>query len=72
MDGAAAERGEARAEDRSRVDEIAVGDDALGKRRTGLGHVGFDETIGKIMLFGSILLALFGFYWMKKTIEIDI
>jgi tight adherence protein B len=32
----------------------------------------FDETIGKIMLFGSILLALFGFYWMKKTIEVDI
>jgi tight adherence protein B len=32
----------------------------------------FDKTIGKIMLIGSILLALFGFYWMKKTIEIDI
>jgi hypothetical protein len=24
------------------------------------------------MLIGSILLALFGFYWMKKTIEVDI
>jgi tight adherence protein B len=32
----------------------------------------FEETIGKIMLFGSILLAFFGFWWMKKTIEIDI
>jgi tight adherence protein B len=32
----------------------------------------FDETIGKVMLIGSILLALFGFYWMKKIIEIDI
>jgi tight adherence protein B len=32
----------------------------------------FDETIGKIMLGGSILLAGFGFYWMKKMIEIDI
>ena len=32
----------------------------------------FEETIGKIMLGGSILLALFGFWWMKKTIEIDI
>jgi tight adherence protein B len=32
----------------------------------------FDKTIGKIMLFGSIALAGFGFYWMKKMIEIDI
>jgi tight adherence protein B len=32
----------------------------------------FEETAGKIMLVGSILLALFGFYWMKKTIEVDI
>ncbi|MEQ1785629.1 MAG: type II secretion system F family protein [Acidimicrobiales bacterium] len=32
----------------------------------------FDKTIGKIMLIGSILLAFFGFYWMKKTIEVDI
>lgn len=32
----------------------------------------FDTTVGKIMLSGSILLALFGFWWMKKTIEIDI
>jgi tight adherence protein B len=32
----------------------------------------FDETIGRIMLFGSILLAFVGFYWMKKTIEIDV
>jgi Flp pilus assembly protein TadB len=32
----------------------------------------FDKTIGKVMLVGSILLAVFGFYWMKKMIEIDI
>jgi tight adherence protein B len=32
----------------------------------------FEETIGKILLGGSILLAFFGFYWMKKTIEVDI
>jgi tight adherence protein B len=32
----------------------------------------FEETLGKIMLFGSILLAGFGFWWMKKTIEVDI
>ena len=32
----------------------------------------FDKTVGKIMLAGSILLAFFGFYWMKKTIEIDV
>ncbi len=32
----------------------------------------FDKTIGKIMLGGSILLAVLGFYWMKKMVEIDI
>jgi tight adherence protein B len=32
----------------------------------------FHTTTGKIMLFGSVGLALFGFWWMKKTIEIDI
>jgi tight adherence protein B len=32
----------------------------------------FEETIGKFLLGGSIFLALFGFWWMKKTIEIDI
>jgi tight adherence protein B len=32
----------------------------------------FDKTIGKILLFGSILLAFVGFWWMKKTIEVDI
>jgi tight adherence protein B len=32
----------------------------------------FDKTVGNFMLGGSILLAFFGFYWMKKTIEIDI
>lgn len=32
----------------------------------------FDETIGKVLLGGSVGLMLFGFWWMKKTIEIDI
>jgi tight adherence protein B len=32
----------------------------------------FEETAGNIMLGGSVLLAFFGFWWMKKTIEIDI
>jgi tight adherence protein B len=31
-------------------------------------HDGF----GQVLLIGSVLLALVGFYWMKKTIEIDI
>jgi tight adherence protein B len=32
----------------------------------------FDKTIGNIMLVGSLILAGVGFYWMKKTIDIDI
>lgn len=32
----------------------------------------FEETLGKFLLGGSVLLALLGFWWMKKTIEIDI
>lgn len=32
----------------------------------------FEETIGKILLGGALGLMLFGFWWMKKTIEIDI
>ncbi len=32
----------------------------------------FEETTGKLLLGGSILLAVFGFWWMKKTIEIEI
>ncbi|MGK2949622.1 MAG: type II secretion system F family protein [Acidimicrobiales bacterium] len=32
----------------------------------------FEETVGQIMLGGALLLAFFGFWWMKKTIEIDI
>ena len=32
----------------------------------------FEETLGKILLGGSVLLAFFGFWWMKKTIEIDV
>ena len=32
----------------------------------------FEEPIGQILLGGSIGLMFFGFWWMKKTIEIDI
>ena len=32
----------------------------------------FDRTVGKIMLVVAGLLMLGGFYWMKKTIEIEI
>jgi tight adherence protein B len=32
----------------------------------------FEETVGKFMLGGSIVLALFGFFWMKKIIEVDV
>lgn len=32
----------------------------------------FEQTVGKFLLGGSIVLALFGFWWMKKTIEIDV
>jgi tight adherence protein B len=32
----------------------------------------FDETLGNFLLGGALVLMLFGFYWMKKTIEIDI
>ena len=32
----------------------------------------FKDGLGQAMLIGSGLLALVGFYWMKKTIEIDI
>ena len=32
----------------------------------------FNTTIGNIMLGFAVLLALFGFWWMKKCIEIDI
>jgi tight adherence protein B len=32
----------------------------------------FEETIGKGLLIGAGTLMLVGFYWMKKTIEIDI
>lgn len=32
----------------------------------------FDETVGKGLLVGAGLLMLGGFYWMKKTIEIEI
>lgn len=32
----------------------------------------FEETIGKIMLGASVLVAMFGFWWMKKTIEIEV
>ena len=32
----------------------------------------FEETIGQLMAAGGVLLALVGFYWMKKVIEIEI
>jgi tight adherence protein B len=32
----------------------------------------FDETIGNMMLAFAVVLAGFGFWWMKKTIEIEI
>ena len=32
----------------------------------------FEETIGKGLMIGAVTLMLVGFYWMKKTIEIDI
>jgi len=32
----------------------------------------FEETIGQMMLVFAVLLAGFGFWWMKKIIEIDI
>ena len=32
----------------------------------------FEKTAGQVMLVGAILLALFGFWWMKKTIEIEV
>ena len=32
----------------------------------------FKDGFGQVMLIGAVLLALVGFYWMKKTIEIDI
>jgi tight adherence protein B len=35
-------------------------------------NVLFHDSFGQVLLIGSILLALVGFYWMKKTIEIDI
>jgi tight adherence protein B len=30
------------------------------------------EKIGNMMLAGATMLALFGFWWMKKLIEIDV
>jgi tight adherence protein B len=32
----------------------------------------FHDGFGQAMLIGSILLAVVGFYWMKKTIEIEV
>jgi tight adherence protein B len=32
----------------------------------------FSEKLGNMMLGGAVLLALFGFWWMKKLIEIDV
>jgi tight adherence protein B len=38
------------------------------------GYIGvlFSEKIGNMMLGGAVLLAGFGFWWMKKLIEIDV
>ena len=32
----------------------------------------FEETMGTFMLVGAAILMAVGFYWMKKTIEIEI
>jgi tight adherence protein B len=32
----------------------------------------FDDSFGQVLLIGGVILGLVGFYWMKKTIEIDI
>jgi tight adherence protein B len=32
----------------------------------------FKERVGQYLLVGAILLAVGGFYWMKKTVEIEI
>lgn len=32
----------------------------------------FDETVGKLMLAGGAVLALVGFFWLKKIVEIEI
>jgi tight adherence protein B len=32
----------------------------------------FDETVGRILLIGAGVAMLVGFYWMKKTIEVEI
>jgi tight adherence protein B len=32
----------------------------------------FDTTAGNLMILGGIVLALVGFFWMKKVIEIEV
>ncbi len=32
----------------------------------------FDKSLGRILLIGAVMLMVGGFYWMKKTIEIEI
>jgi tight adherence protein B len=32
----------------------------------------FHNSLGKMMFIGSIILAVFGFWWMKKTIEVEV
>ena len=32
----------------------------------------FHDPVGQAMLGGAIVVALFGFWWMKKTIEIEV
>jgi tight adherence protein B len=32
----------------------------------------FHDPVGQIMLIGAVIVACFGFWWMKKTIEIEV
>jgi Flp pilus assembly protein TadB len=32
----------------------------------------FDTTAGNLLILGGIVLALVGFFWMKKVIEIEV
>ena len=45
---------------------------AVAVLNPGYINVLFTNSLGRIMLLGSTILMLIGFFWMKKTIEIDI
>jgi tight adherence protein B len=32
----------------------------------------FNDGLGQVLLIGAAVLAIIGFYWMKKTIDIEI